>query len=67
MYLIAVPVVVLALLGKWLDDKLGTRPWFIIGGFIFAAIISGFSVWRRAKQLGIEYQALDDKTLNPKP
>lgn len=62
-YLIAVPVVVLALVGKWLDGKFGTKPWLLITGFVLAALISGFSVWRRAKELGKEYQALDEKNL----
>lgn len=58
-YLIAVPVVALALFGKWLDGRYETAPKFLIAGFVLAAIISGTGVWRRAKQLGREYQNLD--------
>lgn len=58
-WMIAVPVVLLALLGKWLDTRWNTRPWFLILGFVLAAIISGVSVWRRAKELGKEYQDID--------
>lgn len=60
-YLIAIPVVLLAFFGKWLDTKLETAPIFLIGGFVIAAIISGFAVWRRAKELGVEYQELENK------
>lgn len=60
-YMIAVPVVVFVLLGKWLDGRYGTSPKFLIGGFVLAALISGVAVWRRAKELGREYQELDRK------
>lgn len=59
-YLIAIPVVALALLGKWLDTRYETAPVFLILGFVLAALISGFSVWRRAKKLGQEYQSLEN-------
>lgn len=58
-YLIAVPIVVLVILGKWLDGRFHTEPKFLIAGFIVAALFSGTTVWRRARQLGREYQALD--------
>lgn len=58
-WMIAAPVVLLAILGKWLDTRWGTRPIFLIIGFVLAALISGFSVWRRAKELGKEYQDID--------
>lgn len=58
-FLIALPVVVFALLGKWLDGKYGTQPLFLISGFVLAVVISGFTVYRRIKELGKEYQELD--------
>lgn len=58
-WMIAVPVVLLAFLGKWLDNRWNTRPWFLIFGFVLAALISGFAVWRRVHQLGKEYQDID--------
>lgn len=58
-YLIAVPVVFLALGGKWLDSRYQTAPRFLIAGFVLAAFCSGIAVYRRARELGREYQALD--------
>ncbi len=58
-YLIALPVVLLALLGKWLDSRFSTSPRLLILGFVFAALISGIAVYRRAKELGKEYQAIE--------
>lgn len=56
--LIAIPVVVLVLLGRWLDGRWGTKPWMTIVAFILAAIISGIMVWRRTKEVAKEYQEL---------
>lgn len=61
-YVIAVPIVLLAFLGKWVDSKIGTSPKFMILGFFVAAFISGWIIWRRAKELGKEYQDLDKKS-----
>ncbi len=47
---IAIPVVALAMLGKWLDGKYGTRPYLLIAGFALAFLISASIIWRRAKQ-----------------
>lgn len=55
---IAVPVVVLALLGEYLDDKYGWTPIATISGFALAALISGMIVYRKAKKYGQEYQRL---------
>ena len=58
-YLIALPVVLFALAGKWLDGRFGTKPWCVIAGFVLAALLSGTAVYRRAKQLGMQYDALN--------
>lgn len=55
---LAVPVVTFALVGKWLDMRFGTRPWFLIAGFILAAGISATYVNRRAKMYGREYEEM---------
>jgi len=59
-WMIAVPIVALAIFGKWLDSRYNTSPLFIILGFVLAAILSGLTVSRRAKELGKEYQDLDN-------
>jgi len=56
--IIAVPVVLLAWLGKRLDARYGTSPWLLIAGFVLAAALSVVAVQRRAKAFGREYEAL---------
>ncbi|MEK9152662.1 MAG: AtpZ/AtpI family protein [Patescibacteria group bacterium] len=57
--IIAAPVVVLALVGMKLDARFGTRPDFLISGFVLAAVITGVSIYRKAKQFGKEYQDIE--------
>lgn len=57
---IAIPIVVLALAGKWLDTRWGTGPWMLILGFVLAATLTAISINRKAKAFGREYQALVD-------
>ena len=47
-YTIAVPLVVLALLGRFLDRKLGTSPWFLLGGILLSIVISSVAVIMKA-------------------
>ena len=60
--IIAVPIVVLAFIGKYLDTKWGTKPWLLITGFILAFVLSAFMIKRKATQYGIEYQSLGTKS-----
>lgn len=55
---IAVPVVLCALLGKYIDGKVGHAPLFTILGFVLAALISGKIIYTKAKKYGKEYQQL---------
>lgn len=55
---IAVPVVVLALFGRWLDTQYQTGWAFTILGFLIAAAISSIGIYRKAKRYGKEYEAL---------
>lgn len=34
------------LLGRWLDQQLGTNPWFVIGGFVLGMMIGAVANWR---------------------
>ena len=61
--ILAVPVVVFALTGKWLDARYGTRPWFLIAGFVFAAVLSAISIVRKAKEFSKEYRDIENKNL----
>lgn len=63
---IAIPVVVFVLIGQWLESKYGYEPWFTVGAFILAALISGFMVYRRTKEYSAEYQRLNDDAAKAK-
>jgi ABC-type molybdate transport system permease subunit len=58
---IAVPVVLLALAGRWLDERFGAQPAFTMAGFALAAIISSVSIYRKAKRYGREFETMTKK------
>jgi len=55
---IAIPVVVFALLGQWLDDRYNKGPLFIIIGFVVAALTSAQMIYRKAKIYGEAYKKM---------
>ena len=46
---IAVPAVLAALLGKYLDQKWGTEPWLMIMLLLIAAAVTAVIIKRKAK------------------
>ena len=58
---IAVPVALLALVGRYFDRKYDVSPWLTIIGFALAALISAKIIYRRAKEYGKQYQKLGKK------
>lgn len=56
--IIAVPVVVLALLGNWVDKRYSSHPYAMIVGMALAAVISGFSIYRKALEYNEEYKKI---------
>ncbi len=58
---IAIPVVVLVLIGQYFDKKYETSPWLTILAFVLAALISGSIIYKKAKKYGEEYKKLDEK------
>lgn len=57
---LAAPVVVLVLLGQWIEEKYGYEPWFTVGAFIIAALLSAKMIYKKAKDYGEEYRKLDE-------
>ncbi len=55
---IAVPAVLAALAGKWLDTRFNTSPWFLIGLLVLAFVLTAIHVARIAKEYGKEYQRI---------
>jgi F0F1-type ATP synthase assembly protein I len=48
-YLIALPIIILALLGRFLDKKFITSPLFLLVGILLALVITGFLVWKKIR------------------
>lgn len=55
---IAIPAVLAALLGKWLDQKYSTQPRYLVLLLVFAFLSTGFSIRKKAIQYQKEYQKL---------
>ena len=58
---IAVPAVLAALFGKWLDSRFETAPFFLVGCFVFAFALTAFSIVKKARQYQKEYVAIEKK------
>lgn len=56
---IAVPAVLAALLGKWLDEKYHTAPKLLIILLFVALFSSGWMIVKNAKKYQKEYEALN--------
>ena len=50
-YTIAIPIVVLALVGRWADREWGTTPWLLLAGIVVSTMISSFAVYRKVKKI----------------
>jgi len=53
-FILAVPIVAGAILGKMLDDRFGTSPWFLLALIFLGMVIGGYGVYRliiQAEQL----------------
>jgi len=55
---IAIPAVLAALLGKWLDEKYGTEPRYIALLLILALILTSVILVRKSKKYLAEYEKL---------
>lgn len=55
---IAIPVVVLVLIGQYIDHRFNWYPYTTIVSFIFAALISGKIIYQKAKKYGDQYQEM---------
>jgi ATP synthase protein I len=47
---LVVAVVVFLYAGRWLDTKLGTAPWFLIGGVFLGAAGAFWNVYRKVSR-----------------
>lgn len=58
---IAVPIVIFVIIGQWLEGRYGHAPWFTISAFVLSAVLSGISIYKKAKKYGEEYKNFDKK------
>ncbi len=50
-YVVAVPLIIFALVGRFLDKKLETSPWIFLLGVVISIIVSVFMVYRKADKI----------------
>lgn len=58
---IAAPAVLAALFGKWLDQRYGTEPRYLIILFVVALILTAYLIARKAKVYKRQYESLINK------
>lgn len=61
---IAVPAVLSALLGKWLDGRYGTEPRYLILLLILALVLTAYAVVKKAKVYRKAYESLMQQEKN---
>ncbi|MDO8622395.1 MAG: AtpZ/AtpI family protein [bacterium] len=50
-YLIAIPIVLLGLGGRFLDRWLGTSPWLLLAGVLLALVLSTVGIIRKVRDI----------------
>jgi ATP synthase protein I len=51
-----------AFIGYWLDSKLGTKPYLLIGFLILGFVSAGREVYKLIKQISDDDKDTDDKS-----
>ena len=57
---IAVPVVALSIIGRWLDARIGTRPFALAASILCAFLVSSVSICQKAIRYRREYELLTE-------
>lgn len=50
-YLIAIPLVVFALLGRFLDKRFGTSPLALLAGIFISLVVTTIGVYKKTKEI----------------
>jgi F0F1-type ATP synthase assembly protein I len=61
-YLIAVPLVVFALLGRFLDKRFGTSPLALLAGIFISLVVTTIGVYKKTKEITGQMDASTDKS-----
>ncbi|MFZ2154219.1 MAG: AtpZ/AtpI family protein [Candidatus Moraniibacteriota bacterium] len=46
-YIVAIPIVLLALAGRMIDKKIDSAPWFLLLGIVIAIIVSTYWIYKK--------------------
>ncbi|MDP3770864.1 MAG: AtpZ/AtpI family protein [bacterium] len=69
-YLIAIPIVLLGLGGRFLDRWLGTSPWLLLAGVLLAIVLSSIGIARKIRTISraefSEEAPKDDRQKTPR-
>ncbi len=60
---IAIPAVLSALAGKWLDTKYSTAPRYLFIFFVLALLCTALLIVKKAKKYRDEYESINKKVL----
>ncbi len=50
-YIIAVPIVAFALIGRFADKAWGTSPWLLLAGILISIIISSWLIYKKVREI----------------
>ncbi|EKE22249.1 MAG: hypothetical protein ACD_7C00016G0010 [uncultured bacterium] len=50
-YIVAVPIVVLALVGRVIDKKLDSSPWFLLLGIVISIVVSTYWIYKKTTDI----------------
>ena len=50
-FIIAIPLVVLGLLGRFLDKKFNSSPWLLLAGLFISLVISSIYIYKKTLEL----------------
>ena len=64
-YSIAIPLVLLALLGRFLDKRFGTSPWLLLVGIFLSLIVSTFAVYYKTVKILSETESESKEAQKP--
>ncbi|MBI3115334.1 MAG: AtpZ/AtpI family protein [Candidatus Kerfeldbacteria bacterium] len=64
-YTVAIPLVLLTLGGRLLDQRFDTHPWFLITGVVLSIVVSTIALIRKASSLISQINQINRQT--PKP
>lgn len=50
-YIVAIPIVVLALVGRMIDKKLDSSPWFLLLGIVISIVVSTYWIYKKTSAI----------------